>query len=80
MEIFTCPKGHIVSQDNLKCIVSLTEPDIDKATLFLCQAGPKTHEFCLKTAIRKKMFTLEHVERLRAQAEEHRRKYGYKGG
>jgi len=78
MEIFTCPKGHIVKQESLKCVISLTEPDIDKATMFMCEAGPKYHDFSLKTAIRAKMFTPEQVERLRTQAEEHRRKYGYK--
>jgi hypothetical protein len=76
--IFTCPKGHIVNKETMKCSVSLTEPDIDKATIFVCEAGTKFHQFSLKTAIREKMFTKEQAERLRVQAEEHRRKYGYK--
>lgn len=78
MEVFTCPKGHIVSQDSLKCVVSLLEPDIDKATIFMCDAGTKFHEFSLKTAVREKMFTKEQAERLRNQAEVHRQKYGGK--
>jgi len=78
MEIFTCPKGHIVNAETLKCVVSLTEHDIDKATIFICEAGADSHSFSLKTAIRKKMFTPEQIKRLRNQAEEHRRKYGYK--
>lgn len=77
MEIFTCPKGHIVNTETLKCVVSLTEHDIDKATMFICEAGSDIHSFSLKTAIRKRMFTPEQTERLRNQAEEHRRKYGY---
>lgn len=75
MEIFTCPKGHIVNTDTLKCVVSMTEPDIDKATIFICEAGRKSHDFTLKTAIRTKMFTQEQIVRLRGQAEEHRRKF-----
>lgn len=78
MHIFTCPKGHIVSEDKLKCVVSLIEPDIDKATIFICDAGPKTHEFILRSAIRSKMFTPDHVERIREEAEKHRKKHGYK--
>lgn len=78
MEIFSCPKGHIVSTETMRCVVSLTEHDIDKATIFICEAGADSHSFTLKTAIRKKMFSPEQTERLRNQAEEHRRKYGYK--
>lgn len=77
MEIFTCPKGHIVNVETMKCVVSLTEHDIDKATIFICEAGSDSHSFSLKTAIRKKMFTPGQIERLRNQAGKHRRKYGY---
>jgi len=77
MKIFTCPKGHIVNAETLKCVVSLTEPDIDKATIFICEAGTDSHSFSLKTAIRKKMFSQEQIDRLRDQAERHRRYYGY---
>lgn len=78
MDTFTCPKGHTVDADNLKCVVSLTETDIDKGTTFICEAGDDIHSFSLKTAMRKKMFTPEQAEKLRKQADEHRRKYGYK--
>ena len=78
MEIFTCPKGHIVNEESLKCVVSLLEPDIEKATIFMCEAGPEYHDFSLKTAIRKKMFTKEQADKLRRKAEGHRIKHGYK--
>ena len=77
MPTFTCPKGHVINEDQLKCTVDLTIEDIDKATIFTCEDG-NMHSFSLKTAIRTKMFSKEHIERLRKQAGEHRRKYGYK--
>lgn len=76
METFTCPKGHVISEDQLRCTVDLKVDDIDKATIFTCEGGD-WHSFPLKTAIRTKMFTKEQVERLRKSADEHRRKYGY---
>ncbi len=73
----TCPKGHVMNVASLKCVVSLLDDDIDKAVIFLCDGG-KGHSFSLKTAMRAKMFTPEQADRLRKQAEEHRKKYGYK--
>lgn len=77
MEIFTCPKGHIVNADTMKAVVSLMDHDIDKAMIFICEAGPDIHDFSLKTAIRTKMFSPEQIERLRNQGEQHRRENGY---
>lgn len=74
---FTCPKGHIIDETQLSCTVDLKVDDIDKATIFVCEVGDY-HSFTLKTAIRKKMFTPDHIERLRKAADEHRRKYGYR--
>ena len=68
MQTFTCPKGHSISEDQLKCYVSKNETDIDKSIQFTCECG-KIHSFSLKTAMRAKMFTKEHAERIRKQAD-----------
>ena len=82
---FICPRGHVLNPDQLTSTVDLTMDDIDKAVIFTCQTGDwkvdkgkNWHSFTLARAIKSKMFWPEHVDRIRAQAEEHRRKYGYK--
>ena len=77
-QTFTCPRGHVITEDQLHCTADLTLDDIDKATIFTCDMD-NMHSFTLKRAIKTKMFTGDHIERLRKQADDHRRKYGYKG-
>lgn len=84
-ETFTCPRGHVLMPDQLTSTVDLTVDDIDKAVIFTCQTGDWSkdkgknwHDFTLKRAIKAKMFTTDQAARIRAGAEEHRRKYGYK--
>ena len=67
-----------MNEETLKCVVSLIEPDIEKATIFTCDVSPDMHDFTLKTAIRKKMFTKPQAEKLREKAEAHRLEHGYK--
>ena len=84
-DTFICPRGHVLRPDQLKSTVDLTVDDIDKAVIFTCQTGDwvidkgkNWHDFTLKRAIKAGMFTAEQAARIRAGAEEHRLKYGYK--
>lgn len=77
MEFFTCPRGHVLNEDEITCTIDLTVDDIDKAIIFTC---PKDnyHDFTLKRALKTKMFSEEQAAKIRVSAEEHRRKHGYK--
>lgn len=84
-DTFTCPRGHVLTPDQLVSTVDLTMEDIDKAVIFTCQTGDwesdkgkDWHDFTLKRAIKSGMFTAEQASNIRATAEEHRNKYGYK--
>ena len=85
-ETFRCPRGHVLNPDQIVATVDLTVDDIDKAVIFTCQTGDWTvdkgknwHDFTLARALNFKMFTPDQAARIRAGAEEYRRKSVYKG-
>ncbi len=68
-----CPSGHELSYDHFHSYVDLKEPDLMKAVTFSCDGGKRGHSFTLEKAVKFGMFTPEEADKIKAQAEIHRK-------